>query len=231
MELDEQAFLEEILSLRRDAWDCNVSMGDLFAPAAAAAIDCSFHNQQAPTAPAASKKKRVEGMPSKNLMAERRRRKRLNDRLSMLRSVVPKRHDRLHEGAAGEDQAAAGGDRAAGGGAGGHAQRLPGAQPQRDGGQEHPQVGRGAEGGRRHPGGDLLRRQRQAGAAAVHGEHAGRARAGHPAVRRQLLQRLRHARLLLRDAEGHDQRRRDKAGAVEDRWIWRRLHVEGMARL
>jgi hypothetical protein len=57
-------------------------------------------------------------------------------------------------------------------------------------------VGRGAEGGRRHTGGDLLRRQ--AGAAAVHGEHAGRARAGHPAVRRQLLQRLRHARLLLR---------------------------------
>jgi hypothetical protein len=49
----------------------------------------AFGAGAAPPSALASKKKRVEGMPSKNLMVERRR-KRLNDRLSMLWYVVPK---------------------------------------------------------------------------------------------------------------------------------------------
>ncbi|KAE8785155.1 IQ domain-containing protein IQM2-like [Hordeum vulgare] len=59
-------------------------------PGLAAGADGGTFGQGQMSAMPASRKKRVEGMPSNNLMAEHRHRKRLNDRLSMLRSVVPK---------------------------------------------------------------------------------------------------------------------------------------------
>ncbi|GJN04756.1 hypothetical protein PR202_ga22328 [Eleusine coracana subsp. coracana] len=52
--------------------------------------DSNANNANSNTVSAADGKGKKKGLPAKNLMAERRRRKKLNDRLYMLRSVVPK---------------------------------------------------------------------------------------------------------------------------------------------
>ncbi|XP_022928563.1 transcription factor ICE1 [Cucurbita moschata] len=54
------------------------------------AKNCGSNSNANSTVTGGDQKGKKKGMPAKNLMAERRRRKKLNDRLYMLRSVVPK---------------------------------------------------------------------------------------------------------------------------------------------